>query len=390
MSKTSIYLDNSTTTRPSEKAVSEMIPFWTTYWGVTSAPHQKGQELFPALTSYWKTLYEFVGASEEDQLILTSSGTEAVNHVIASTYRDVTIPSGKNQFLTSTLDEAPAIMAINRLESLGCVGKLVEVNAQGIVTPQAVAARLSPRTALLSLSWGNGLTGVIQPLEEIIALCKERGVRVHVDATHVMGKLYFDLQRLGIDFLTFNGEQFHSPRGSGILYIKKGIVASPFIFGSTDQAGMRGGAIPLASLAALAKASKEATDCRDLLSTETARLRNRLETGVIEKVPGAQICFRFEERLPHITTLMFPGISNEALLFYLNRRGVFATIGGGTFQQLTLLLNAAGVDNKLASGAVSFSLSRHTTDEEIDQAIEVIVESVLFLHTFSKNLKEDS
>ena len=270
MTTASIYLDNSTTTRPSEKAISSMMPYWTTYWGSTSAPHQKGQELFPALTAHFKTLYECIGASEEDQLILTSSGAEAINHVVASVYRDVTIPSGRNQFLMGAWDEAASMMAINHLEPMGCVSKMIPVNGQGMITAESIIDRLSPRTALISISWGNGLTGVIQPLEEIAALCKERGVRLHLDATHIFGKFYYDLKETGADYLTLNGEQCHGPKGSGLLYIKKGMICSPFIFGSADQAGMRAGGLNMPSLAGLACAIKKLLEYRNFLCTETA------------------------------------------------------------------------------------------------------------------------
>lgn len=382
-----IYLDNSTTARPSEKAISAMMPFWTTYWGIPSTPHQKGQELYPALTESYKTLYNFIGAKENDQVIMTSSGAEAVNHVIASTYRDVTLSTGKNQFLTSKIDEASAMMAIGRLEPFGCVGKMIEVSPQGFVTAQALADCLSPRTALVSLSWANGLTGVIQPLGEIAALCQQRGIRLHVDATHVLGKLFYELEEIGADFITFNGDQFHAPKGTGGLYVKAGIHCSPFIFGSADQGGMRAGGLNVPSLAGLACAAQEALDSRDLLCTEIARLRNQLEQGVLKGFPGAQICFKEQERLPHCTTILFPGIANEALLFALNRRGLCASIGGGNFQQLGLLLAACGIAENLAHSAVAFSLSRYTSEEEIDRAIPMIVESAQTLNRLSEQVK---
>jgi cysteine desulfurase len=381
-----IYLDNSTCARPSEKAISAMMPFWTTYWGIPTAPHQKGQELYPFIAEYYKTLYTFIGAKENDRLILTSSGAEAVNHVIFSAYRDLTLPTGKNQFLTSKADEASAIMAIASLEPFGCVGKMIEVNHQGIVTAKALADVLSPRTALLSLSWANGLTGVIQPIAEIADLCQQRGIRLHLDATHVLGKLFFELEDVGADYLTFNGNQLHAPKGTGVLYVKGGMSCSPFIFGSPDQGGMRAGDLNIASLAGLATASHEALDCRDLLCTETARLRNRLEQGILKGFPQAQVCFKDQERLPHCSTILFPGISNEALLFTLNRRGVCASIGGGNFQQLGLLLSVAGVEEKLAHSGVAFSLSRYTTEEEIDRAVQVIVDSAKSLACLSQHL----
>jgi cysteine desulfurase len=381
-----IYLDNSTTARPSEKAISAMMPYWTTYWGIPTTPHQKGQELYPALADYYKTLYAFIGAKENDQVILTSSGAEAVNHVIFSAYRDVTLPTGKNQFLTSKVDEASAMMAISRLEPFGCVGKMIEVNQQGIVTAAALADCLSPRTALVSLSWANGLTGVIQPIAEIAKLCKQRGIRLHLDATHVLGKLFYELEELSPDYLTFNGDQLHAPKGTGILYVKQGVVCSPFIFGSADQGGMRAGGLNMPGLAGLATAAQEALDSRDLLCTETARLRNQLERGILKGFPRAQVCFQAQERLPHCTTILFPGIANEALLFILNRRGVCASIGGGNFQQLGLMLVAAGIEENLAHSAVSFSLSRYTTEEEIERAIQIIVDSAQMLARLSEHI----
>lgn len=381
-----IYLDNSATTRPSEKAISAMMPYWTTYWGNPLTPHQKGQELYPALKEYYKALYTLIGAKENDQVILTSSGTEAVNHVIFSAYRDITLPTGKNQFLTSKTDEAPAMMAISQLEPFGCVPKMIPVNAQGQVTAAALADCLSPRTALVSLSWANGLTGVIQPLAEIAELCQQRGIRLHVDATHILGKLDYDLEEMGAHYLTFNGESLHAPKGTGALYVKQGISCSPFIFGSADQGGMRAGSLNMPSLASLACAAQEALESRDLLCTETARLRNQLEQGILKGFPRAQICYKNQERLPHCTTLLFPGIANEALLFYLNRRGLCASIGGGNFQQLGLLLAVTGIEEHLAHSAISFSLSRYTTEEEIERAISIIVESAQMLARLSEGI----
>jgi cysteine desulfurase len=385
-----IYLDNSTTASPSETVISAMMPYWKTYWGIPIAPHQKGQELYPFLTHFYQTLYAFIGAQEGDQVILTSSGAEAINHVISSVYRDVTLSTGKNQFLTSKADEASAMMAISHLEPFGCVGKMIEINSHGMVTAQALADVLSPRTALVSLSWANGLTGIIQPISEIADLCRQRGIRLHLDATHILGKLFYELNEINPDYLTFNGDQLHGPKGTGALYIKQGLHCSPFIFGSADQGGMRAGGLNMPGLAGLATAAQEALDNRDLLCTEIARLRNQLERGILKDFPKAHVCFRDQERLPHCTTILFPGIANEALLFVLNRHGVCASIGGGNFQQLSLLLTFAGIEETLAHSAISFSLSRYTTEDEIDRAITIIVESAHMLSHLSEQIFSQS
>ncbi len=167
--------------------------------GIPSTPLQQR-----AIREAYLSLYAFCGASKEDHLIFTSSGAEAVNHVIWATYVDVTRKTGKNQFLCSNLDEAPTIMAMSRLQECGCLFHMVPSTPYGYVTAKEVAEKITPRTALLSLSWANGLTGVIQPVAEIAELCHERGILFHVDATHVLGKGDFTIEESGADFLTFN------------------------------------------------------------------------------------------------------------------------------------------------------------------------------------------
>lgn len=381
-----IYLDNSTTTRPSERSISRMMPFLTDRWGIPTAPHQKGQELQSALLESYQALYELVGAEDGDTVVFTSSGTEAINQVIASTYRDVTLSTGKNQFLTSAIADAPAIMAINHIEQLGCVGKTIEVNQQGIVTAEALSEALSPRTALVSLPWANGLTGVIQPLAEISDLCQQRGVLLHLDATHVLGKLFYELGDIGADFITFNGDQLHAPKGTGALYVKQGIKCSPLLFGGVDQGGLRAGPVNMPGLAAFSAAAKELLDNRDFICTEIARLRDRLEIGIRQGFPEAFALFQNQDRLPNCTAITFPGVINESLLFLLNRKGICASIGGGEFQQLSLILSTCQFNPQIAHGAVSFSLSRYTTEEEIERAIQLIVESAQQLRRLSSQL----
>lgn len=378
------YLDNSTIARPSDRTISAMLPFFNELWGSPTAPHLKGQELYPALKESYRALYDLIGAKEKDTVLFTSSGAEAVNHVIHTVYHDVTLSSGKNQFITTALEEAPQTLATSRLAQQHCVNKVVQPDKEGIVTAAAVADMISPRTALVSLSWANGLTGVIQPVAEIAELCRKRGILLHLDATHILGKLFYELDDIGADYITFNGDQIHAPKGTGGLYIKDGAPLSPFIVGGNEQGGYRGGSINMPALVALGHAAKEAVEGRDLLCTEVARLRDDLEKGLEASIPGAFPFFRQQERLPHCTTIAFPGITNEALLFMLNRKEVYASIGGGSFQQIGLLLTACGIDETLAHSAVSFSLSRYTTDDEIDRAVQIITYAVKHLRHISQ------
>lgn len=381
-----IYFDNSMGAKPSDKAISAMLPFYTERWGNPSAPHQMGYEVLPAMEEAYKAIYKLIGANEADDFVFTSSGAEAINQAIWSGYHDITRATGKNHFLSSNVEEAPVLMSISRLEQMECVGTMIDADIHGMVTAERIADNITPRTAMVSLSWANGLTGVINPVAEIGRLCQERGIALHLDATHVLGKLFYDLEELNVSYLTFNGDHLHAPKGTGGLYIKSGVKCNPFIVGGIEQAGRRAGSVNVPGLVALGVASKEALDDRDYICTEVARLRNKLEHDLLKKYPEAIPFFQNQERLPHISVIGFPGISNEALLYQLNRRNLFASIGGGSFQQIGLVLAATGVDETLAHCSINFSLSRDTTEEQIERAVEIISDSAKRLRQSSAQL----
>lgn len=369
-----VYLDNSTTTRPSDRSISAMMPFLTDQWGTPSAPHSKGQELFPSLKESYHTLYKVLGAAEKDSIVFTSSGAEAINHAILSTYLTATLHTGKNHFLTTNIEEAPLLMSLRRLKDLGCVTTQIPVSPEGVLDVSRLGDVMTPRTVMLSLSWGNPLTGVLHPLEELASLCRERGVLLHLDVTHVLGKIYFEAKDLGADFISFNGDHLHAPKGTGALWVRSGVQVAPLIVGGMEQAGQRAGSYDVAGLAALAVAVKEAEEARDFVCMEVARLRDRLEMLILEKLPIAKVFFREQQRLPHCLTIGFPGVSNEALLYLLHRKGVCASMGGGSFQQIGLVLKACGIEDTLAHSAIHLALSRETTEDDIEYAAALIVE----------------
>ncbi len=367
----SIYLDNQTTARIAKEVVEAMTPFFREAWGTPAAPHQMGQALNDPLKQAAQALYQFVGAQDKDHFVLTSSGAEAVNHVVFAAYMDITRKTGKNHFVTSTLDEAPAIMALERLQELGCIYQLAPAKL-GKVTVDSIAETITPRTALVSLSWACGLTGVIHPVRPIAALCKERGILFHVDATHVLGKGYFLWEECGADILTFNGEQLHGPKGTGGLFIRDGIEISPLIIGGNEQTGLRGGSLNVPGWIGLAKAVELAEESCAYVCTEIARLRTHFEEVLLTHIPGAKVYFREEERLPHVTAIHFPGVTSDALLYLMNRKGVYASLGGGNFQQIAHLMRASGIESHCT---LSFSLSRDTTLQEIEEGAAKIIEA---------------
>lgn len=364
-----IYLDNSQTTAPSKTALSKMMPYLSERWGLFSQPHLKGQELAAPIYEAYQQLYRLFNAKEDDEVIFVASGAEAVNQVIQGAYFDITLPSGKNHYIVGKTDEAPALMATHRLEQAGCVATMI------LPSVQAVIESLTPRTALVSLSWGNGLTGQIQPVKEIGKILRDRGVKLHLEASHVMGKLWFDPYDIGADYISFGGDLIHGPKSSGALWVRSKEKVPKLLLGGLEQDGHRAGPLDTAHLVALGEAAKEALDGLDYVSTEVARLRGKLERELLKAIPEAKVLFRNQERLPHIACIAFPGCASEALLYLLHQNECLATMGGGSLQQIGYVLASLNVSEKEAACALSFSLSRETSDEEVERAVAIVKEA---------------
>ncbi len=376
-----VYLDHHTATRPLPSSIDAMLPFFREQWGATTAPHQMGQELFPSLNRCTESILASLGARAEDRFYFFHSSDDAISHLYLSHYFDSIRNTGKNHILTTNIEEAPVLMSLKRLEDLGCHGKILSVNQQGQLTKDALEEALKTRTSLVSLSWANGLTGVIHPIADIAEACRAKDVRLHVDASYVIGKLFFRMEDLGIDFLTFDGSLLHSPKGTA------GLIAKEKATFSGPHSLARG--VSVGGIAALSQALEDGSQMFDHMCLETARLRDKLEKGIQEGIPDAEVLFQKAERLPNCTAIAFPGVVSDALLFLLHRKGVYASLGGGHSQKLFHILAASGVDETLAQCALSFSLSFETKEEEIDYAIKTIVECAQNLKTLSRKMIEE-
>lgn len=329
----------------------------------------------------YQAIYELVGASFEDTFVFTSSAAEAVNQVFWSVFLEISRKTGKCHFIASSIEDAPTMQMLKRLEDLGCSVKFAPVNAQGLIDVEQLKGLITPRTALISVTVAHGLTGVIQPVEEICAIAKEKGVLLHLDAAHAVGK--YDLSYLQPDYITFSGERLHAVKGSGGLFAKKGAPLVPLIVGGGEQAGLRGGSFDVPSFMALSAAASQIFLNFDAMSLEMARLRDLLEKEIQFQIPEAKVLFKDTLRLPNTTAILFPGSHHEALLYLLERKGVFATAGGSYFQHLHRILAALNVEGERA---LSFSLDRMTTEADVIRAASVIASEVRTLRTLSEDL----
>lgn len=372
-----IYLDHTAASPACRNALSAAMPFYEEHYGSLFSPHKAGHELFSHIESANKKIFELFGATSDDQFVFTSSGAEASTIAIHSAYHALTKLGGKNHFVARSIDEAPVLLAISSLEDEGCFLKLAPTHKRGFVTKEALIEAISPRTALVSLSWACGLTGVIQPLEELAEVCKERAIWLHVDATHVAGKLDISFKDLPIDILTFSGHGLHAPVGTGGLFAKKHIPLKPLVYASP---------VNVAMLIALGESASLARETQSLYCTEVARLRDVFEENVLKLYPEAIRLFYDEERVPHISALAFAGIHAELLAFALSRKGVCASIGGTPFQSMEKVLEACGIDPEEARTAMSFSLSRDTQEHELERASEIIGDTTKRLRRLSKGI----
>lgn len=308
-------------------------------------------------------LYDLVGADPTASFSFTSSGAEAINQVHWTVFLEIARKEGKCHFLTTPVEDLATLQSLKRLEQLGCYVKIVPLQANGQVDLEKLAALLTPRTALFSVSLAHALTGVIQPIEEIVRLCSAAGTLVHVDATYALGKIYAPFRDSGVDYLTFGGVGIHSVKSSGGLFTAAGKPLVPFVLGEKSDP---------ASLLALNAAAKHAGLFFDQMGLEVARLRDRLEEGV----SGALSLFKNSFRLPNVSVLSFPKVHQEALHFALTHKALASSIGGVAHPHLRRHLISCGFDEQTALTSCSFALSRFTTQEEIDQAITLINKSV--------------
>ncbi|MBF8263046.1 MAG: nifs1 [Parachlamydiales bacterium] len=358
----SIYLDNHTATRPCQSALERMRLYLDELWGKNfDGPAQ--------------ILFDLAGAMPEDQFVFASGGAEAIHQVFWSVDRAMRRTLGKSHYIAGCLEDAPVMENLQRLQEMGCGAQFAPVDSFGRIDLEKLRAMMTPDTALVSIGWAQALTGVIQPMEEIAKMCSEKNIYLHVDATYAVGKI--PIEFLG-DYLTFSGDRMHGLKSSGALFAKAGRPLFPLTPGADG--------VDIPALAALSAAAQQSLLTLDSMGLETARLRRRFEQGIVEKIEGAKILMSESLRLPNVSVIAFMRVHQEALLYALNRKKVFATIGGAPHQELAHLLMASGCDEKTVSSAISFSLSRMTTEAEIDAAVDRIARAFEAIHAIAGDL----
>jgi cysteine desulfurase len=381
-----IYLDNNATTIVDPKVTEAMIPFFSEMYGNPNSLHSFGTEVHPYMKLAFDRLYEGIGAADEDDIIINSCASEGNNNVLKGVYHSLIRNGEKSEIITTSV-EHPCVMEASRfLEELGATVHYLPVNEDGIVTVDTLAGYLDPdKTALVSIMWANNETGLLFPVKELAEYCRERGVLFHTDAAQAIGKVPVDLQEVPADFLTFSGHKFHAPKGIGGLFIRGGRELPPLIHGGHQMGGLRSGTVNVPYLVGMGLAMQLAVDNLGYEEREVRGLRDRLEDG-IAGIEGSFILGDRDARTPNTILASIRGVEGEALIWDLNRKGIAASTGSACASE-ALESNptfvAMGLGNELAHTGIRLSLSRFTTEEEIDYTIQAFRESVERLRKIS-------
>ena len=367
MTKT-VYLDNNATTRVAPEVRDVMLPFLGELYGNPSSMHAFGGEMARYLARSREEVARFINA-EPDEVIFTSCATESDNTAIRGSAEAV----GAALRVVTTAVEHPAVLQpCRRLRALGHEVVELPVDSGGLLDLDQLREAVTPDT-LVSIMWANNETGVVFPMEEIAAICRERGATLHTDAVQVAGKIPVDVKRVPVDMLSMSGHKFHAPKGIGLLYVRRGTKLRPFMLGGHQESSRRAGTENMPYIIGLAKACEMARIGMETEQRQLAALRDRLEAGILATCPNVRVNGDREHRLPNTLNVSFEYIEGEAIAYRLSDLGICISTGSACASgslDPSHVIRSMGVPFTAVHGSVRFSLSRYNTADDIDYVLE--------------------
>lgn len=372
MSKSEIYLDNAATTRVSDKAFEAMLPFLRESFGNPSSIHSLGIKASRAVKSSREIIAELLNV-EPSEIIFTSCATESNNFALKAAAR-LGKENGKDLIVTSKTEHPSVLNTVKFLESNGFEAKYLDVDKNGVVNIDELKNYLGERTALVSIQAVNNETGAIQPIEEIAALCGERGLLFHTDAVQAVPHLKLDLKN--IDMMSVSGHKFHAPKGIGFLYRKKNLSLEPLLHGGGQESGSRSGTENAAFIAALAAAFEET--CGQMAQTEQ-KLRRFSEKilSAAREIPDCVLNGAADKKIPSILNFSIKDVQSEPLVLQLDLKGVCCSAASACSadkNSLSHVLLAMGLSEKRAGESLRISMSRFNTENEIEEFLKILTD----------------
>ncbi len=378
-----IYLDNAATTKISKTALEAMLPYYEEIYGNPSSLHTAGQRAAEALLDARTRMAKLLSCAP-NELYFTSGGSEADNQALL-TAAAIGAKKGKKHVVSTAFEHHAVLHTLKKLEKEGFEVTLLDVHEEGIVSPLQVKNAIREDTCLVSVMYANNEIGTIQPIKEIGAVCREKGVLFHTDAVQAAGHLHIDVKEQSIDMLSLSAHKFHGPKGVGALYVRRGIPLSTLIEGGAQERGKRAGTENLPAIVGMATAFEESCAAMDESAKRLSALRDRLIDGLSDIPHSALNGDRFR-RLPSNVSFCFEGIEGESLLLLLDDKGICASSGSactsGSLDPSHVLLSIGRVHD-VAHGSLRLTLSEETTKEEVDYTVRTVKDTVAYLRSIS-------
>lgn len=368
-----IYLDNNATTRMREEVLEAMLPYYKDVYGNASSIHQFGRVARVAVDKARRDVAALLGAANPEEIIFTSGGTESDNYAVKGVAHAL---RGKGDHIITTAIEHSAILkACKSLEKDGYKVTYLPVDGYGLVSAEDVKKAITDRTILVSIMYANNEVGTVQPIREIGAIAKERGIYFHTDAVQAVSKVALDVKGLPVDILSMSAHKIYGPKGVGAIYIKKGTKVDAIMHGGHQEMGKRAGTENVAGIVGLGKAAelalKEITDEPERLKS----LRDYLYKGISGGIPDTRLNGHPEKRLPNTLNVGFKFLEGESIMLNLDMEGIAVSTGSactsGTLEP-SHVLTAMGIDAGDAQGSIRFSLGRDNTKEDMDCVIKTL------------------
>ncbi len=366
MKQRTVYVDNAATTAMSDKAIEAMLPYLKQNFGNPSSLHTAGQTAKEALEGAREKIAKCLNCDARE-IYFTSGGSEADNQAIRSAAL-CGARKGKKHIITTAFEHHAVLHTLKKLEKEGFEVTYLDVHKNGIVKAEEVAAAIREDTALVTIMFANNEVGTIQPIREIGAICRERGVVFHTDAVQAVGHIPVDVKAQNIDMLSLSAHKFHGPKGVGALYCRRGLQLLTFIDGGAQERGKRAGTENIAGIVAMAAALEEACENMQKNNQRLVKLRDKIIEGLL-KIPYSKLNGDREQRLPTNVNMSFEGTEGESLLLNLDAVGICASSGSAcTTASLepSHVLLALGLKHEIAHGSLRISLSDENTEEDAD------------------------
>jgi cysteine desulfurase len=394
-----VYLDHNATTAVEPTVLDAMLPYLSGEYGNAASIHTFGQKARAAVETAREQVASLIGARPQE-IVFTSGGTEADNHAIfgvvqtsSAALRAVDGASGPKHIVTTAIEHEAVLNTCQALEKQGVAVTYLPVDREGLVSLGALRQAIRKETVLITVMHANNELGTVQPLQEIGRIAADADVYFHTDAVQSAGKLQIDVNALRLDLLSLSGHKFYAPKGVGALYIRGGTRLQQLLYGGHHQRGYRPGTENVAGIAGLGKAAELA---KKSLAEDAARisaLRDRLERGLLSRVPHSQANGAQAPRTPNTTNITFPGIEGEALVIALDLKGLACSTGAACSSgavEPSHVLTAIGLSPEDARSSLRFSLGRHTTDAEIEFALEIVPAAVDQLRELSPTYRKET